>query len=125
VVALLEIAPAKDGERNMARQTFAARLKQLREQAGLSQQELADKTGLHKFGVAKIEQGQREPSFAVVQALADALGVGVEAFADTTPTPAEQKKPRHDRPGRPKKQPPASETPPAGGGAKAKKRKGK
>lgn len=60
---------------------FAARLKALREAAGLSQAALAEKAGMNRFGVAKLEQGQREPSWATVQALAAALGVDCTAFA--------------------------------------------
>src|SRR5262245_25293212 len=59
---------------------FAARLKELREQAGLTQQALADAAGMHRFGVAKLEQGLREPSWGTVKALCQALGVSCEAF---------------------------------------------
>src|SRR5579883_964244 len=59
---------------------FAARLKELRERAGLSQDELADRADLYKFSVAKLEQGVREPTWATVLNLAHALGVSVEAF---------------------------------------------
>jgi transcriptional regulator with XRE-family HTH domain len=47
----------------------------LRESAGLTQQELAARAGMHKLGVAKLEQGLREPTWATVQALAKALGL--------------------------------------------------
>ncbi len=61
---------------------FAEKLKRLRESAGLSQQQLADRAGMNRFGVAKLEQGVREPSWATVQVLAKALGVDCLAFAD-------------------------------------------
>jgi transcriptional regulator with XRE-family HTH domain len=54
---------------------FGAKLKALRESAGLTQQELAARAGMHKLGVAKLEQGLREPTWATVQALAKALGL--------------------------------------------------
>jgi transcriptional regulator with XRE-family HTH domain len=60
--------------------SFAGRLRELRESAGLTQVELAAKAGMHRFGVAKLEQGVREPSWATVQALAEALGVDCRAF---------------------------------------------
>lgn len=63
---------------------FGARLKALRAEAGLSQAELAEKAGMHQFGVAKLEQGQREPSWATVIALAKALGVDCTAFTKPT-----------------------------------------
>ena len=63
--------------------SFAERLKELREKAGFSQAELAKRAGMHLFGVAKLEQGQREPTWATVQALAEALGVECTAFKET------------------------------------------
>jgi transcriptional regulator with XRE-family HTH domain len=51
---------------------------ELREQAGLTQQELAGRAGLSKAGVADLEQGRREPSIA----LAEALGAEVTAFLE-------------------------------------------
>ena len=66
--------------KHMADNGFGARLKELREQAGMTQQELADAAGMHRFGVAKLEQGIREPSWATVQALCKALNVSCEAF---------------------------------------------
>jgi transcriptional regulator with XRE-family HTH domain len=85
--------------------SFGERLKRLREGAGLSQRELAEKAGMHQFGVAKLEQGLREPSWATVQALAAALGVDCLAFTGT----GESGPPPEKRgPGRPRKQPPAA-----------------
>jgi transcriptional regulator with XRE-family HTH domain len=78
---------------------FARRLKELREGAGLTQQQLGDQAGMHKLSVAKLEQAIREPSWATVQALADALGVSTEAFRqEPGPAPAPQR-------GRPRKGP--------------------
>ncbi len=59
---------------------FGARLRQLRIEAGLSQQALAQLAGLHRFGVAKLERGEREPAWSSVLALAKALGVSCAAF---------------------------------------------
>lgn len=58
------------------RLTFAARLRQLRERSGLTQEQLASRAGLHKMAVAKIETGQREwPRTDTALALARALGI--------------------------------------------------
>lgn len=73
---------------------FGLRLKELREAAGLSQQELADRIGFHKLSVAKIEQGIREPTWASVLALANALGVTSDAFAKEPTTVHEPKRGR-------------------------------
>jgi transcriptional regulator with XRE-family HTH domain len=73
---------------------FAAKLKELREAAGLTQGALAERAGMHKLGVAKLEQGLREPKWASVQALARALGVGCSAFEGTMTGPAAKVKGR-------------------------------
>jgi transcriptional regulator with XRE-family HTH domain len=59
---------------------FAGRLKDLRTAAQLTQEQLAAKAGLTKDGIAQLEQGRREPTWATVLALAGALGVTCEAF---------------------------------------------
>jgi transcriptional regulator with XRE-family HTH domain len=61
---------------------FAAALKRLREESGLSQAALAEKAGMNVFGVAKIEQGLREPGWGTVLKLAAALGVQCTAFSE-------------------------------------------
>jgi putative transcriptional regulator len=64
---------------------FAAKLRAIREAAGVSQAELADRAGLNRFGVAKLEQGVREPGWATVVALARALGVTPNDFLPPPP----------------------------------------
>jgi transcriptional regulator with XRE-family HTH domain len=59
---------------------FGARLRELREAKGLSQQKLADEAGCHRFTVAKLERGEQEPAWPLVLALAKALGVDCLAF---------------------------------------------
>jgi len=60
--------------------TFAERLRELREQAGLTQARLAETSGLPLGSIRNYEQGQREPYWQVVFKLAEALGVSSEAF---------------------------------------------
>lgn len=59
---------------------FASVLRRLRDAAGLSQHQLADKAGMNIGGITKLEQGQREPSWATVLTLAAALGVTPNDF---------------------------------------------
>jgi transcriptional regulator with XRE-family HTH domain len=79
---------------------FARRLRQLRDAAGLTQTQLAEKAGLHRQGIAKLETGEREPAWATVQALAGALGVGCSEFEDGGAGEAEpsraRRRPRKD-----------------------------
>jgi transcriptional regulator with XRE-family HTH domain len=64
----------------MALEGFAERLRQLRQEAGLTLQALADKAGMHRESVAQLERNRRQPAWESVLALADALGVSTEAF---------------------------------------------
>ena len=61
---------------------FAARLRSLRERAGLSQYELARRTGLTRQTVSRLEMGDRDPTWGTVQLLALALGADFREFAD-------------------------------------------
>ena len=61
---------------------FGAHLRLLRQQAGLSQEELAHLAGIHVTYLSGIERGQRNPSLRNIRKVAVALGVGVgELFA--------------------------------------------
>lgn len=81
----------------MSDDKFAGRLRELRAVSGLTQQQLADRAGLTKDGLSRLERGDRSPSWDTVQALCKALGVDCSAF---TQEPADQPAPG---PGRPKK----------------------
>jgi transcriptional regulator with XRE-family HTH domain len=59
---------------------FAARVRELRAAAGLTQAQLAERAGMHLHGLTKLEQGDREPAWSSVLDLARALGVDVGAF---------------------------------------------
>jgi transcriptional regulator with XRE-family HTH domain len=90
---------------------FGHRLRKLREQAGLTQGGLAERSGMHRQGIAKLEGGEREPSWGTVLALAGALGVTCEAFNQEPATLPESRPATSEAPatpkkrGRPKKQP--------------------
>ena len=74
---------------------FNDRLRELRDKAGLTQVQLAERAGIPIGSVRAHEQGQRIPSWGSVVALARALGVDCTAFADCEevqpePAPARQ-----------------------------------
>jgi len=54
---------------------FKTRLKAAREMRGLSQSELAEKSGLQPSAISHFETGGRSPSFDNLKRLADALNV--------------------------------------------------
>lgn len=54
---------------------FAANLRRQRLAKGLSQEQLAEKTGLHPSEVSRLERAVREPRLGTIARLAHALGV--------------------------------------------------
>ncbi len=59
--------------------TFAARLRHLRTQAGLTAYALAKKSGVSKQTISNLESGRiHSPSWDVAGKLADALGVTLD-----------------------------------------------
>lgn len=81
------------------RKTFADRLRELRETAGLSQDRLGQLSGISKRDIVGLESGETQPSWAAVQALAHGLGVEVGSFViKTDPPDRSAKKPKIDSP---------------------------
>lgn len=64
----------------MKAEWFKDRLRELRAQAGLSRQELADKAGMKLNGIRDLEQGINKPSWETIIALCQALGVTCDSF---------------------------------------------
>jgi predicted ATPase/transcriptional regulator with XRE-family HTH domain len=61
---------------------FGARLRELREAAGLTQEELAERAGLTSYAVSALERGRRRRPYPhTVRSLADALGISDEQRA--------------------------------------------
>jgi ribosome-binding protein aMBF1 (putative translation factor) len=61
---------------------FAANLRRIRQEAGLSQERLAHSAHLHMTHVAKIERREREPGVRTVSKLARALEVCASEIFD-------------------------------------------
>ncbi|MEM7477064.1 MAG: helix-turn-helix transcriptional regulator [Planctomycetota bacterium] len=57
------------------KQTLAQNLRRLRNATGLSQEELADRAGLHRTYISSVERAQRNVTLENIFALANALGV--------------------------------------------------
>lgn len=58
------------------------RLRELREAKGMTRAELGEAAGLSERAIIKWERGEREPGWFNITALAEALGVSCEAFAE-------------------------------------------
>src|SRR5215468_9131887 len=83
---------------------YGERLQQLREGAGLTQEQLAERSGVKLWTLRGYEQGRREPNWKAALSLAAALGVAAEAFSDCEEGAAEDADQHDKRPrGRPRK----------------------
>lgn len=56
---------------------FGARLQKIRKNSGLSQEKLADLSGLHRTYISSLERGSRNPTLITLQAIACALNVDI------------------------------------------------
>ena len=65
------------------RKKFGKRLRALREERGWSQEEFADRAGLHRTYVSAVERGVRNPTLSVLERLAKALGIKLSELLAT------------------------------------------
>lgn len=59
----------------------SGRIRSLREQAGLTQVQLAKKSGLPQSHISRLENGEHSPSHVTLEKIANALGVPVSELA--------------------------------------------
>ena len=64
------------------RRRLAANIIRLRKERGWSQEELADRAGLHRTYISGVERGVRNPTITVVAKIAAALGVEAALLMD-------------------------------------------
>ena len=62
------------------RKKLGSKVQRLRHDLGISQEELADRAGLHRTYVSGVERGVRNPTLTVIEKLAQALGVTIAAL---------------------------------------------
>lgn len=74
---------------------FAGRLRELREAAGLTQQQLAERAGMAWRSITHLEGGDRKPSWETVLKLCGVLNVDCREF---TKEPVPRSKPKRGRP---------------------------
>jgi XRE family transcriptional regulator, regulator of sulfur utilization len=80
------------------RPALGARLKELRTQAGLSQEALAERAGMHWTYLSDLERGRQTPTMDLINRLARALGVTLAEFFSPLDQPYRLRfrKPRRD-----------------------------
>lgn len=61
---------------------FGARVRELRTAAGLTQEEFADRCGLFRTYLSRIENGSANPTLTMIHALAKSLKVSIPALFD-------------------------------------------
>ncbi len=64
------------------RQRLAKNLRRLRTEKGWSQEEFADRAGIHRTYVSDIERGARNPTISIVEKLAMPLDVTASVLLD-------------------------------------------
>lgn len=64
------------------RQRLARNLRQLRNARGWSQEDYADRAGIHRTYVSDLERGARNPTIQVVERLAQPSGVTAGSLLD-------------------------------------------
>ena len=112
----------------MTKEEFAARLRELREEKGWTQAELAERAGVSAQAVAQWERALREPTWNGIIALADAFEISTEAFRQLPREIPQKRKAGRPPKAKPADQPPQPPTPPAAEPetpAETKRRKGK
>ena len=62
---------------------FGEKVRELRTKKGLSQEELAELSGLHRTYISSLELGKRNVSLINIHALAKALGVSPDKLLKT------------------------------------------
>jgi transcriptional regulator with XRE-family HTH domain len=92
----------EEGATTMANMPFNERLKELRGEAGMTQEAVARAAGLSTSTIAKLEHAGVDPSWSTVVLIAKAIGVGVNAFENDAPGEPPTDAPKKG-PGRPKK----------------------
>ena len=60
-----------------SQQVFGKLIRELRHGADITQEDLADRAGLHRTYISLLERGLRNPSLTVIQQLASALKVSM------------------------------------------------
>ncbi len=65
--------------------SFGKTVRKYRNQRGLSQEELAGLTGIHRTYIGGIERGERNPTLLMIHRIADALNVNPARLLEDAP----------------------------------------
>jgi transcriptional regulator with XRE-family HTH domain len=82
---------------------FAANIRRLREERGLSQTDLYNRADLHRTTVGRVESAKVQPPLTTLVIIADALEVTMDDLIAGLPVPKERKPPPKARRRKPKR----------------------
>jgi transcriptional regulator with XRE-family HTH domain len=68
----------KEAQRQKTRDRIGLRIATLRKMQGLTQEQLADKAGIQRTHLSRIEAGKYAVALETIQAIAEALGMTVD-----------------------------------------------
>lgn len=68
-----------------AREILGINLRKLREQRGWSQEELADRSGIHRTYISGLERGTRNPTLALIEAIAISMELTAAQLLEEQP----------------------------------------
>lgn len=79
--------------------SFGKRIRDLRMAEGMTQEDLAERCGMFRTYLSRVETGRANPTLTMIHALAGSLGVGiVDLFEQERPSnEPKQKQPRPSR----------------------------
>jgi transcriptional regulator with XRE-family HTH domain len=80
-----------DQDAHAASIAFGSRLRELRAQKGVSQDDLAHETDVHPTAIGRLERGAREPRLTTILRLARGLGVRPGELVDDLSASSSQK----------------------------------
>src|SRR5829696_7269800 len=63
--------------------TLGERVRELRRRRGLTLEELAERSGVSRAMISKVERGEKNPTLVVAAKLAEGLGITLSEFAGT------------------------------------------
>ena len=69
--------------KNDIKKEFGKKVKQFRLELGISQEELAFRSGLHRTYISDLERGNRNVSLETIQKIANALNISIDKLFDT------------------------------------------
>ena len=79
---LVTVKAASDSQLDEFKVRIGKTLRLARQESGMTQEELARKSGLPQSHISRIERGEHSPSYKTVKAIADALSTTPESIYD-------------------------------------------